>query len=68
MYVNFLYVLVLIDSYYRIGLEYIMFVFSDFEFIYLYLMFIVLNKMMNKTNCTVKNPFSLYSVGQIATY
>ena len=34
----------LIDSYYRIGLEYIMFVFSDFEFIYLYLMFIVLNK------------------------
>ena len=38
MYVNFLYVLVLIDSYYRIGLEYIMFVFSDFEFIYLYLM------------------------------
>ena len=37
-------VLVLIDSYYRIGLEYIMFVFSDFEFIYLYLMFIVLNK------------------------
>ena len=44
MYVNFLYVLVLIDSYYCIGLEYIMFVFSDFEFIYLYLMFIVLNK------------------------
>ena len=44
MYVNFLYVLVLIDSYYRIGLEYIMFVFSNFEFIYLYLMFIVLNK------------------------
>ena len=44
MYVNFLYVLVLIDSYYHIGLEYIMFVFSDFEFIYLYLMFIVLNK------------------------
>ena len=40
----FLYVLVLIDSYYRIGLVYIMFVFSDFEFIYLYLMFIVLNK------------------------
>ena len=44
MYVHFLYVLVLIDSYYRIGLEYIMFVFSDFEFIDLYLMFIVLNK------------------------
>ena len=29
MYVNILYVLVLIDSYYRIGLEYIMFLFSD---------------------------------------
>ena len=43
MYVIFLY-LVLIDSYYRIGLEYIMFVVSDFKFIYLYLMFIVLNK------------------------
>ena len=38
----FLYVLLLIDSYYRISLDYIMFVFSDFEFIYLYLMFIVL--------------------------
>ena len=44
MYVHFLYVLVLIDSYYCIGLEYIMFVFSDFEFIHLYLMFIALNK------------------------
>ena len=43
MYVHFFYVLVLIDSYYRIGLEYIMFVFSDFQFIYLYLMFIGLN-------------------------
>ena len=29
MCVNILYVLVLIDSYYRIGLEYIMFLFSD---------------------------------------
>ena len=44
LYVHFLYVLVLIDSHYRIGLEYIMFAFSDFEFIYLYLVFIVLNK------------------------
>ena len=44
MYVHFLYVLVLIDSYYRMGLDYIMFVFSDFEFIYICLMFIVLNK------------------------
>ena len=44
MYVNLLYVLVLIDSYYCIGLEYYNCFFSDFEFIYLYLMFIVLNK------------------------
>ena len=57
MYVNFLYVLVLIDSYYRIGLEYIMFVFSDFEFIYLYLMFIVLNKWWIKLIARLRTRF-----------